>query len=135
VNADVRELAFVHGCAGAGNTTVVSLWQLAAAGYLNVRPKAMLRTFVIEDDLSAQELRAVEVTLHFTDGSRRWCYFMNPAAFAECGDWIQGTKIRIHFGAPHMIVVANRLSQEVITRALEHIEREGKLEKCSLPFE
>lgn len=69
------------------------------------------------------------------DGTRRTCFFMTPAALTACGDWIDDTQIRIHYGSPHMIVVAARLTQDTIERALQHIARAGEIEKCSLLIE
>jgi hypothetical protein len=90
-------------------------------------------SFSVDDDLTRQMSGAIEVTVHMQDGSSRWCYFIRPEALAECGDWIGGTKTRIHFAAPNMIVVAGELNQNVIGHALEHVAKEGKLEQCSLP--
>ena len=44
----------------------------------------------IEDDLAGQDRGAIEVTLTLSDGGRRWCFFMTPAALETCGDWIDG---------------------------------------------
>jgi hypothetical protein len=94
----------------------------------------MLQSFTIDDNLEAQVSRAIEVTLLFDGGVRRWCYFMRVEALMACGDWIDGTQTRVHYGAPHMIVVAGALSREVIELALKHIEAQGELEQCSLPL-
>jgi len=94
----------------------------------------MFLTFTLCDDLETQDTGTIEVELHMRDGSRRWCYFMTPTALAVCGDWIAGTQVRIHYGAPHMIVVAERLTEDLIERALQHIASAGDLEKCSLPI-
>lgn len=94
----------------------------------------MFLTFTLCDDLEIQDTGAIEVDLHMCDGTRRWCYFMTPAALAACGDWIDGTQARIHYGAPHMIVVAGRLTEDLIEQALKHIARAGDIEKCSQPI-
>lgn len=91
----------------------------------------MFMTFTLCDDLDTQDSSAIEVLLHMRDGTQRACFFMTPAALTACGDWIDGTQIRIHFGSPHMIVVAGRLTQDTIERALQHIARAGEIEKCS----
>lgn len=93
-----------------------------------------LVSFVIEDDLSTQTKRAIEVALKMVDGTTRWCFFMRPEALATCGDWVDGTKVRFHYGAPHMIVLGNELTEEMIERALRHIDKRGELEQCSLPL-
>lgn len=90
-------------------------------------------TYTLDDDLEAQDTRAIEVTLHLPDGTRRWCCFMTPAALAACGDQLDGTDIRIHYGSPHMIVVAGRLTEDTIARTLQQIDRAGEIERCSLP--
>lgn len=90
-------------------------------------------TYTLDDDLEAQDTRAIEVTLHLPDGTRRWCYFMTPAALAACGDPLDGTDIRIHYGSPHMIVVAGQLTEDTIARTLQQIDRAGEIERCSLP--
>lgn len=94
----------------------------------------MFQTFTLRDDLATQDTGAIEVDLHMRDGTRRWCYFMTPTALAACGDWIDGTQTGIHYGVPHMIVVAGRLTEDIIERALKHIARAGDIEKCSLPI-
>ncbi len=95
----------------------------------------MFQTFTLRDDLEIQDTGAIEVELHMRDGIRRWCYFVTPTALAACGDWIEGTHIRIHYGAPHMIVVAGRLTEEIIGQALMHIASGGEIEKWSLPIQ
>lgn len=95
----------------------------------------MMLTFTLCDDLESQDSRAIEVMLHMCDGTRRWCFFMTPSALAACGDWIDGTQVRIHYGAPHMIVVAGRLTEDTIEQALQQIARAGEIEKCSLLIE
>jgi hypothetical protein len=95
----------------------------------------MFQSFTLRDDLATQDTGAIEVELHMRDGSRRGCYFMTPTALAACGDWIDRTQVRIHYGAPHMIVVAGRLTEDIIEQALQHIARAGEIEKCSLLIE
>lgn len=94
----------------------------------------MFQSFILRDDLATQDTGAIEVELHMRDGTRRWCYFMTPSALAACGDWIEGTPIRIHYGAPHMIVVAGRLSEDLIEQALKHIARAGEVVRCTRPI-
>lgn len=94
----------------------------------------MIQSFILRDDLATQDTGAIEVELHMRDGTRRGCYFMTPAALAACGDWIDGTQIRIHYGAPHMIVVAGRLNEDLIEQALKHIARAGEIEHCTRPI-
>jgi hypothetical protein len=86
----------------------------------------------ITDDLSRQDSGAIEVTVSFSNGDSRWCYFMTPAALQACGDWIEGTKIRFHFGSPHMIVAAGTLTEDLIIKILGHIENCGELLECTM---
>lgn len=95
---------------------------------------AVLESFTIDDDLAVQSSGAIEVTLHLRGHSPRWCYFMRPETLAACGDWIPGTRTRIHFGSPHMIVVGGELNAEIIGQALRQIDAAGDLERCSLPL-
>jgi hypothetical protein len=59
---------------------------------------------------------------------------MRPEALAACGDWIENTTIRFHYGAAHMIVVTGELDVELIERALMHLDAVGELKNCSLPL-
>jgi hypothetical protein len=95
----------------------------------------MLSSFTIDDDLAAQETGAIEVTLHLDAGERRWCYFITPGALAACGDFVSGSNVRFHYGAPHMIVMAGHLDRVLIERALRDIDARGDLAKCSLRLE
>jgi hypothetical protein len=95
----------------------------------------MLKSFTIDDDLAAQDNGAIEVTLSLADGNRRWCFFMTPAALSRCGDWVEGTQVRFHYDAPHMIVVAATLDHALIERVLRDLDRQGLLVKCSLALE
>jgi hypothetical protein len=52
---------------------------------------------------------------------------------SACGDWIEGTKIRFHYGAAHMILVSE-ISEAIIKAALGDIEKQGKLEICTIPY-
>ena len=95
----------------------------------------LMRTFDIEDSLDHQNDSGIEVIVTLQDGERRWCYFMTLEALRNCGDWIAGTKIRMHFGASHMIVVATPLTTELIEAALITIDREGGLRSCTLALD
>ncbi len=89
-----------------------------------------LHSFNIDDDVHGTETGAIEITVSLLDGRKRWCFFMIPAAFHAAGDWIDGTQIRLHYGAPHMIVVSD-ISADVIERALRYIDVRGELEVCT----
>jgi len=94
----------------------------------------MLTSFTIEDDLSDQDHGAVEVIVHLEDGIRRWCYFMTPTALSNCGDWVDGTEVPIHYDSPYMVVVAGRLDEVLIERALRHIDSHRGLIACTMPL-
>lgn len=99
------------------------------------RPYIIHSFSVDAGDLASQHTRAVEVVIRLHDGRSRWCYFMTPQALTNCGDWIDGTQIRVHYGMPHVVVVAAPLDEALIGRALRHIEREGRLEECTMQLE
>jgi hypothetical protein len=93
-----------------------------------------IENIVIEDDLSEEDRRAIEVTINLSDSTRRWCYFMTPQALQACGDWIDDTTTSFHYGSPHMIVVAKTLSETMINKALRSIESRAELLDCTLPL-
>ncbi len=95
----------------------------------------MLASYTIRDDLSGQDEGAIEVIVHLKDGGQRWCFFMTPAALTICGDWIDGTRIPIHYASPYMIMVAGRLDEAIIGAALRHLDTRGDLIACSMPLE
>ena len=93
----------------------------------------MLRSYKIDDDLATADEGAIEVTVTLTDERRRWLFFMTPAALAACGDWVKGTRVRMHLGEPHMIVVAE-VTVDIIERVLRQLEASGELERRTLPL-
>jgi hypothetical protein len=85
------------------------------------------------DDPSAEPLTCcVEVTVDFDGGHKRWCFFATPQVLATCGDWIEGTCVRLHLGVPHMIIVSE-LSEGIIDRVLRRLYTEGQLEAHTAP--
>jgi hypothetical protein len=94
----------------------------------------VLRSYTIEDDLARAHEAAVEVTVTLADERRRWCFFMTPAALAACGDVVEGTRVRLHLGEPHMIVVSE-LTPDVIERVLRELEAAGELVRRTLPLD
>ena len=91
---------------------------------------ASLRQFTIDDALADAGRGAVEVTVTMDDGTSRWCYFMTPTALSEAGDWVPGTQVRFHYGAPHMIVVSE-LNADIVDRVLRHLDKCGELISCT----
>jgi hypothetical protein len=93
---------------------------------------AVLRSYAI-DDLAGADEGAVEVHVTLADERRRWCFFITPTALAVCGDWVEGTRVRVHLGELHMIVVSE-LTTEIIERVLRELEATGDLERRTLPL-
>ena len=88
-----------------------------------------IASYEIDDPLD--QIGAVEITIRCTGGQRRWCYFMTPASLSVVGNWVPGTKVPFHYGAAHMIVVAE-LTAGIIEAVLRLIEAEGELAQCTL---
>jgi hypothetical protein len=99
----------------------------------DIQPVSTLVRFHVDDPRDLAEGRPVEVTVEHSDGSRRWCVFTTPEALTASGDWIEGTKIPFHYGNGHIILAAE-LSEDLIGRMLHEIDRQGKLEACTLPL-
>jgi len=93
-----------------------------------------LRSFVIEDSIESPLNHAIEVTIHLDNGERRWCCFATPDSLTRFGDWVNGTQIRIHFGAPHLIVMTG-VTPDTIESALKHIDAAGDIRKATREFE
>jgi hypothetical protein len=89
----------------------------------------------IEDDLSTQDQGAIEVVVTLSNGARRWCYFMTPTALQACGDWIDETQVRIHHGTPHMIVLSETLTDDLIRLALQFIDSRGQILACTMAMD
>ncbi len=92
----------------------------------------VVRSYVVADDLSTAQYGAIEVDLILHDGQERWCYFMTPAALQNCGDWVPGTHVTMHYDSPHMIVVSE-ISADVIDRVLNYLATHGLIERCTRP--
>ena len=75
---------------------------------------------------------AIEVVIELNDNSKRWCYFFTPTGLGNCGDFVEGTQVRLHYGAAHMLVVSD-ISKEIIETTLAKIEKSGELTQCTLP--
>ena len=92
-----------------------------------------LRSFIIEDSIQPPLTHAIEVTVQLKNDERRWCCFATPDSLARFGDWVTGTKLRIHYGTPHLIVVAE-VTPETIESALTHIDAAGDLKNATQPI-
>ncbi len=89
--------------------------------------------YTIDDPITDPLSSCVEVTVNFGDGCKRWCFFATPEALTACGDWVEGTRIRLHLGVPHMIVVSE-LSEGVIDRVLRQLDAADELEAHTAPL-
>ena len=92
-----------------------------------------IKSIEIEDPIELHVTMAIEVAIVTTEGEKRWCFFFTPEGMSACGDWIEGTKIRFHYGASHMILVSE-ISESIIEAALRDIDRQGKIELCTIPY-
>lgn len=90
----------------------------------------MIANIEIVDPIELSKTGGIEVVVKLEDGKERWCFFLTPEGASSCGYWITGTKVRFHYGAPHMIVVSE-ISEEIIRAALKDIENQGLIESCT----
>ncbi len=91
-------------------------------------------TYSIDGRIADPLRDAVEVTIDFGGGRKRWLFFTTPQQLAAVGDWIEGTRIRVHLGERHMIVVGE-LSESVIDKVLRQLHASGELESRTVPLE
>ena len=92
-----------------------------------------IKSIEIEDPIERHRRGAIEVTVITSEGEKRWCFFFTPEGMAACGYWIEGTEVRFHYGAAHMILVSE-ISEAIIKAALADIEKQGMLEICTIPY-
>tara|TARA_R110002072_G_scaffold269796_4_gene429198 strand:+ start:589 stop:873 length:285 start_codon:yes stop_codon:yes gene_type:complete len=91
-----------------------------------------ISSYQIDDELSL--VGGVDVSLQLIDGRKRWCFFMTPSSLAAVGDWVPGTKVRHHIGERHMIVVGE-LTESIVDAVLMDLDRQGLIERHTLPLE
>ncbi len=91
-----------------------------------------INSYRIDDDLSSTG--AVEVSLELIDGRKRWCFFVTPSSLAAVGDWVPGTHVPHHIGERHMIVVGE-LTESIVGAVLMDLDRQGLIERHTLPLE
>ena len=89
--------------------------------------------YKINDPIVEPLTGAVEVTIDFGSGRKRWCFFATPQVLASVGDWVEGTQVRVHLGVSHMIVVSE-LNEGIIDRVLRQLNAEGQLEAHTIPL-
>jgi hypothetical protein len=90
-------------------------------------------TYTIDDPIAHPLSACVEVTVDFGDGRKRWCFFATPQVLAVCGDWVEGTQVRLHLGVPHLIIVSE-LSEGIIDDVLRQLYAGGDLEAHTAPL-
>jgi len=95
----------------------------------------IVQSIEICDDLGIQDSAAVEVVMTLDSGERRWCFFFSPEGIAACGDWIKGTEVPFHYGAPHMIVIGTTLTEELIQKAIHDLDAQEKILSCTYAIE
>jgi hypothetical protein len=89
--------------------------------------------YTIDDTITDPLTCSVEVTIDF-GGRKRWLFFATPQLLASVGDWVPGTRVRLHLGERHMVVVSE-LSAAVIDAVLRQLHATGELESRTLPLE
>jgi len=90
----------------------------------------MIVNIEIEDPIELSKTGSIEVIVTLDTGERRWCFFYTPEGAGACGNWIEGTKVRFHYGASHMIIVSE-ISETIIRAALKDIEKQGLINECT----
>lgn len=106
---------------------------VAQDSYFGRRGLWRLLPYTIDDAISNPLTCSVEVTIDF--GSRkRWLYFATPQLLASVGDWVPGTRVRLHLGERHMVVVSD-LSIAIIDAVLRQLHAAGELEGRTVPLE
>jgi hypothetical protein len=88
--------------------------------------------YTIDDDISDPQKCSVEVTIDF-GSQKRWIFFATPQLLASVGDYVEGTKVRIHLGERHMIIVSE-LSATIIDSVLRQLHAVGELQSRTLPL-
>lgn len=93
-----------------------------------------IRSISIDDPIELPLIRAVEVTIEFDSGERRWCFVCTPDSLERFGDFLPDSRVRIHACAPHMIVLSE-VTVETIENAIRHLADSGELFDATLPLE
>lgn len=89
--------------------------------------------YTIDDPIIYPLTCSVEVTIDFA-GCKRWLAFVTPQLLASVGVWVEGTRVRLHLGERHLIVVSE-LSAVIIDIVLRMLQSTGELESRTLPLE
>lgn len=89
-------------------------------------------SYTIDDEITETPC-SVDVTIDF-GGRKRWLFFVTPSLLASVGNYVNGTRVRVHLGERHMIVVSE-LSPAIIDAVLQELHADGELESRTLPLE
>lgn len=89
--------------------------------------------YTIDDAITDPLTCNVEVTVDL-GGQKRWLWFATPQLLATVGDWVEGTRVRLHLGERHMIVVSE-LSESIIDSVLRQLHDAGELTSRTLPLD
>jgi hypothetical protein len=89
--------------------------------------------YTIDDPITGSPAAAVEVTIDFGGGRKRWCLFVTLEQLASNGDWVDGTKVRVHLCETHMIIVSE-LNEDIIDRVLRRLYTDDELEARTSPL-
>ena len=88
--------------------------------------------YTIDDAIESPLTASVEVTIDFPSG-KRWLFFVTPELLATVGDFVEGSRVRVHLGEKHMIVVSE-LTPAVIDAVLRDLMGLGDLESRTVPL-
>lgn len=88
--------------------------------------------YTIDDAIKPPLTCSVEITIDFPT-EKRWLFFVTPDLLARVGDFVEGSRSRLHLGERHMIVVSE-ISAEVIDVVLRKLADSGELESRTIPL-
>jgi hypothetical protein len=91
-----------------------------------------MHAYTIDDPIESPLTTPVEVTIDFPTG-KRWLFFATPELLATVGDWVPGTRVRLHLGERHMVVV-EAITPQIIDAVLRQLHEAGELESRTLPL-
>ena len=89
--------------------------------------------YTIDDPITEPLTSSVEVTIDL-GGQKRWLFFVTPQLLASVGAFVEDTRVRLHLGERHMVVVSE-LSEAVIDKVLHRLHANGELSSRTLPLE
>jgi hypothetical protein len=89
--------------------------------------------YTIDDPIDIADHCSIEVTIAFPEG-RRWLFFATPKLLESVGDFVEGSRARVHLGELHMIVISE-ISPAIIDAVLRALHADGELHRRTLPLE